>query len=148
MKYYNTNDKSIKYTFKEAIIKGIAPSMGLFFPEKIPLLQADLLKNISRYHFQEIAYEVASLFIGDEIHKDKLKEIVNETLNFPLPVVKVEDNVYSLELFHGPTCAFKDVGARFMSRCLNYFVKDNKRPLTILVATSGDTVSAFTNLII
>jgi threonine synthase len=145
MLFYNTKDKTSKYSFKESIIKGIAPQMGLFFPEMIPLLTETYLKEIHRYSIQEIAFEVAKSFIGDEIDKVSLKKIVDETLNFPLPLVRVEDDVYALELFHGPTCAFKDVGARFMSRCLNYFVKGNSKPLTILVATSGDTGSAVAN---
>jgi threonine synthase len=145
MLFYNTKDKASKYTFKEAIIKGIAPQMGLFFPEMIPLLTGTFLAGLNKYKIEEIALEVAKSFIGEEIDKDSLKKIVDETLSFPLPLVEVEDHIYALELFHGPTCAFKDVGARFMSRCLNYFVKGSSRPLSILVATSGDTGSAVAN---
>jgi len=145
MLFYNTKDKKSKYSFKEAIIKGIAPQMGLFFPEMLPLLTETYLNELHKHPIQEVAFEVARSFIGDEIDKVSLQKIIDETLNFPLPLVKVEDNTYALELFHGPTCAFKDVGARFMSRCLNYFVKENSKPLTILVATSGDTGSAVAN---
>ena len=145
MFYYNTGNKSEKYSFKDAIIKGIAPQMGLFFPENIAQFSSEFLNKIHDLSPQDIAFEIASYFMGNEVERDYLRKIVNQTLNFPLPLVKVEDETYALELFHGPTCAFKDVGARFMSRCLNYFVKDNKRPLTILVATSGDTGSAVAN---
>jgi threonine synthase len=145
MLFYNTKDKSSKYSFKEAIVKGIAPQMGLFFPEMLPLLTGTYLNELHKYKPEEIAFEVAKSFIGDEIDAASLKKIVDETLNFPLPLVEVEDHIYALELFHGPTSAFKDVGARFMSRCLNYFVKGNSKPITILVATSGDTGSAVAN---
>jgi threonine synthase len=145
MLFYNTKDKASKYSFKDAIIKGIAPQMGLFFPEMVPLVTGTYLNQLHKYKPNEIAFEVAKSFIGNEIEAEHLKKIVDETLNFPLPLAKVEENTYALELFHGPTCAFKDVGARFMSRCLNYFVKDNNKPLTILVATSGDTGSAVAN---
>jgi threonine synthase len=145
MYYYNTNNNKEKYSFREALVRGIAPGMGLFFPENIPLLSSSFLSELSAFSSEKIAFEVASQFIGDEIEAKNLKKIVAETLNFPIPLVETEENIYSLELFHGPTCAFKDVGARFMSRCLNYFTRNRNRPLTILVATSGDTGSAVAN---
>lgn len=142
MKYYSLNNPDIKTSFKEAAITGIAKDKGLYFPESIPQLDADFIANIENYSHEEIAYRAIAPFIGDEIPEDKLREIVAETLAFPFPVVKVEDGIYALELFHGPTMAFKDVGARFMSRCLNYFTKGEDKEITILVATSGDTGGA------
>jgi threonine synthase len=142
MKYYSLNNHTIKTTFKEAAITGIAPDKGLYFPESIPQLDADFINNLDRFSNEEIAYRAIKPFVGDEIPEDVLRSIVAETLSFPFPVVKVEDDVYSLELFHGPTMAFKDVGARFMSRCLNYFTQGEDKKITILVATSGDTGGA------
>lgn len=143
MKYYSLNNHNIKVSFKEAAITGIAQDKGLYFPESIPTLDAGFINNIENYSEAEIAYTVIAPFIGDEIPEAKLRQIVEETLSFPFPLVEVEEGVFALELFHGPTMAFKDVGARFMSRCLNYFTKDNaKKKITILVATSGDTGGA------
>lgn len=143
MKYYSTNKKSEKVSFKDAVIKGLAPDKGLYFPESISDLPEGLLN--SGKDLNEICYEYIKQFIGDEIPADKLKEIIAETINFPLPIVEIEKDVYSLELWHGPTCAFKDVGARFLARCLSYFIKGQKEKVTILVATSGDTGSAVAN---
>ena len=143
MKYYSLNNPLHKVSFKEAAITGIAPDKGLYFPESIPQLDADFIENIENYGEAEIAYKVIAPFIGDEIPEARLRQIVEETLSFPFPVVQVEEDVYALELFHGPTMAFKDVGARFMSRCLNYFTQgDAHKKSTILVATSGDTGGA------
>lgn len=144
MKYYSLNNPQHIVSFKEAAITGIAPDKGLYFPESIPQLDADFIANIENYSEAEIAYKVIAPFIGDEIPEAKLKQIVEETLSFPFPLVEVEEDVYALELFHGPTMAFKDVGARFMSRCLNYFTHNeaNSKQITILVATSGDTGGA------
>lgn len=142
MKYYSLNNHHIKATFKEATITGIAPDKGLYFPESIPQLDADFINNLDNFSNEEIAYRAIAPFVGDEIPEDVLRNIVSETLSFPFPVVKVEDDVYALELFHGPTMAFKDVGARFMSRCLNYFTQGENKKITILVATSGDTGGA------
>jgi len=143
MKYYSLNNPSHKVSFKEAAITGIAPDKGLYFPESIPQLDADFIENIENYTEAEIAYTVIAPFIGDEIPEAKLRQIVEETLSFNFPLVEVEEDVYALELFHGPTMAFKDVGARFMSRCLNYFTRDEAdKKITILVATSGDTGGA------
>src|SRR5688572_279032 len=133
MLFYSTNNASPKADFKEATIKGQAPDEGLYFPESIPQIDDDLIKNITDYTKEEIAFKVIAPYIGDVIPKNELERIVSETINFDFPVVKVEDNIFSLELFHGPTLAFKDVGARFMSRCLGYFVKDNGRKITVLV---------------
>lgn len=145
MKYYSLNNPDIQTSFKEAAITGIAKDKGLYFPESIPQLDADFIANIENYSYEEIAYHAIATFVGDEIPEDKLRQIVAETLAFPFPVVQVEEGVYSLELFHGPTMAFKDVGARFMSRCLNYFTQGEGKKITILVATSGDTGGAVAN---
>lgn len=145
MKYFSTNNTEIRYSFKEAVIKGLAPDKGLFFPVSIPKLEADFYKRLPGLSLPEIGFEVARHFVGDDISDADLKEITEEVLNFPIPVVPIEDGVNTLELFHGPTCAFKDVGARFMSRCLSAFAKQDQEEVTILVATSGDTGSAVAN---
>jgi threonine synthase len=145
MHYYSTNHISPKVNFKEATIKGLAPDKGLYFPEKLPQLPKKFLKNIAQYTKEEVAFTVIQPYIGDLIPKNELEIIVAETINFDFPLVNVEKDVYSLELFHGPTLAFKDVGARFMSRCLGYFVKDQQKKITVLVATSGDTGGAVAN---
>lgn len=142
MKYYSLNNHDIKTSFKEAAITGIAQDKGLYFPESIPQLDADFIANLENYSNEEIAYRAIAPFVGDEIPEEKLRQIVAETLSFPFPLVPVEEDVYALELFHGPTMAFKDVGARFMSRCLNYFTQGEDKKITILVATSGDTGGA------
>jgi len=142
MKYFSTSNHSPKADFKEATLKGQAPDKGLYFPEKIPSLPEDFLKNITSFSNEEIAYKVIHPYIGETIPENKLKHIISETINFDFPLVKIEENIYSLELYHGPTLAFKDVGARFMSRCLEYFVKDGNKKVTVLVATSGDTGGA------
>ncbi|HEY6506112.1 MAG TPA: threonine synthase [Chitinophagaceae bacterium] len=145
MKYYSTNNKSPFVDFKEATINGQAPDKGLYFPEKIPLVDKALIENIENYSNEEIAFNVIHPYIGGSIPDDKLMQIVKETINFPIPLVKISDNISTLELFHGPTLAFKDVGARFMSRCLGHFVRDNNKKVTVLVATSGDTGGAVAN---
>ncbi|MDB5198785.1 MAG: thrC [Chitinophagaceae bacterium] len=145
MLYYSTSHISPKVDFKEATIKGQAPDKGLYFPEIIPQLPENFISNIEQYSKEEIAYNVIQPYIGDAIPKNELERIVKETINFDFPLVKVEENIFSLELFHGPTLAFKDVGARFMSRCLGYFVKDENKKITVLVATSGDTGGAVAN---
>ncbi len=142
MKYFSTNNDAPKADFKEATIKGQAPGKGLYFPEKIPLLPQDFFENITSYSKEEIAFKVIKPYVGDTIPEHELKRIIQETINFDFPLVKVDGNTYSLELYHGPTLAFKDVGARFMSRCLGYFVKNENRKITVLVATSGDTGGA------
>ncbi|MDR1089853.1 MAG: threonine synthase [Prevotella sp.] len=146
MKYYSTNGEAPDVTLQEAVVKGLAPDKGLFMPETIKLLSASFFENIGSLSFQEIAYPVADAFFGDDIEKDTLKGIVYDTLDFDTPVVHVTDNIYSLELFHGPTLAFKDVGARFMARLLGYFIRrQGQKDVKVLVATSGDTGSAVAN---
>ena len=145
MKYYSTNKQSPIVDFKEATIKGQAPDKGLYFPDIIPLIEKSLIDEIINFSNEEIAFRVIRPYVGDTIPDEKLFQIVTETVNFPIPLVKVNDRVSSLELFHGPTLAFKDIGARFMSRCLGHFVKDAARKVTVLVATSGDTGGAVAN---
>jgi threonine synthase len=142
MLYYSLNDPAEKVSFKEATIRGQAPDKGLYFPEQIPVLPADLIKNIDSLSHEDIALQVIRPYIGDTIPENELRRIVAEAIDFPFPLVPVTPGISSLELFHGPTLAFKDVGARFMSRCLGYFVKDRNQPVTVLVATSGDTGGA------
>lgn len=145
MKYYSTNHHSPVADFKEATIKGQAPDKGLYFPERIPALPADMISNINTYSKEEIAYKVIAPYVGDAIPENELRRIVSETVNFDIPLVHINDGISALELYHGPTLAFKDTGARFMSRCLGYFVKGQDRKVTVLVATSGDTGGAVAN---
>jgi threonine synthase len=145
MRYYSTNRNTPDVTLKEAVVKGLAADNGLFMPEQIYKFEPSFFDEIQNLTFQEIAFEVAKKFFGDDIEEAKLKEIVFDTLEFDCPVIKVTDSIYSLELFHGPTLAFKDVGARFMARLLNYFLNDRKKLVNVLVATSGDTGSAVAN---
>mgnify|MGYP000701740866 FL=1 len=145
MNYYSLHHKSPKSTFKNAVIQGLAKDRGIYFPDNITQLSKDFIENISDYTNHEIAYQVIKQFVGDEIPTEKLKEIIAETVSFDFPLVKVDDNIASLELFHGPTMAFKDVGAKFMAQCLAYFNKDNDDEVTVLVATSGDTGGAVAN---
>ena len=146
MKYYSTNLKAADATLEEAVVKGLASDRGLFMPREIKPLPQEFYEHIEELSFQEIAYRVADAFFGEDIPADTLKQIVYDTLSFDVPLVKVTDNIYSLELFHGPTLAFKDVGARFMARLLGYFIrKEGKKEVNVLVATSGDTGSAVAN---
>lgn len=146
MKYYSTNKQSPEVSLQEAVVKGLAPDKGLYMPEKIKILSQAFYDNIGNMSFQEIAYTVADAFFGEDIESDTLKKIVYDTLSFDTPVVHVNDNIYSLELFHGPTLAFKDVGGRFMARLLGYFIKkQGQKDVKVLVATSGDTGSAVAN---
>ena len=145
MKYYSTNHKSDDVTLRDAVVRGLAPDRGLYMPERLNKLSKEFFDNIDKMTFQEMSFEVAKAFFGEDIPEADLKKIVYDTLAFPTPVVKVDDNIYSLELFHGPTLAFKDVGARFMARLLGYFNKDEKQLVNVLVATSGDTGSAVAN---
>jgi len=142
MLYYSTNHKSPQVNFKYATINGQAPDKGLYFPESIPQLDKNFITDIDKYSKEEIAYTVIKNYTGDVIPKNELEGIVTETINFDFPLIKVEENIFTLELFHGPTLAFKDVGARFMSRCLGYFVQHDNKAITVLVATSGDTGGA------
>jgi threonine synthase len=145
MNYYSLHHKSPKTTFKNAVVQGLAKDRGIYFPENITPLSKDFIENISDYSNHEIAFEAIKQFLGDEIPEDILKEIIAETVSFDFPVVKVDDNIATLELFHGPTMAFKDVGAKFMAKCLEYFNRDNEEEITVLVATSGDTGGAVAN---
>ncbi len=145
MNYYSLNKKAPNTSFKDAVIKGLAPDKGLYFPESITPLGDDFFKNIDQLSHTEIAFQAIKQFVSPEIPEDVLKTIVEETLAFEFPVVQLNDNISTLELFHGPTMAFKDVGARFMARCLGYFNKDNTDEVTVLVATSGDTGGAVAN---
>ena len=145
MKYYSTNHKSDDVTLRDAVVRGLAPDRGLYMPERLNKLSKEFFDNIDKMTFQEMSFEVAKAFFCDDIPADDLKRIVYDTLAFETPVVKVDDNIYSLELFHGPTLAFKDVGARFMARLLGYFNKEEKQLVNVLVATSGDTGSAVAN---
>ena len=145
MKYYSTNHKSDDVTLRDAVVCGLAPDRGLYMPERLNKLSKEFFDCIDRMTFQEMSFEVAKAFFGEDIPESDLKKIVYDTLAFPTPVVKVDDNIYSLELFHGPTLAFKDVGARFMARLLGYFNKEEKQLVNVLVATSGDTGSAVAN---
>ncbi len=142
MKYYSLNKTAPAVDFKEATIRGLAPDKGLYFPEVVPKFDEEFIQNINSYSNEEIAFQVIKPYVSDVIPEGELKRIVAETVNFDIPLVKVNDKIFSLELFHGPTMAFKDIGARFMSRCLGYFVKGNKQKITVLVATSGDTGGA------
>ncbi len=146
MKYYSTNGQASFATLQDAVVKGLASDKGLYMPERIKLLPQAFYDHIEDLSFQEIAYRVADAFFGEDVPSETLKQIVYDTLSFDVPVVKVKDNIYSLELFHGPTLAFKDVGARFMARLLGYFIrKEGKEQVNVLVATSGDTGSAVAN---
>ncbi|MDB4133984.1 threonine synthase [Flavobacteriaceae bacterium] len=144
MNYYSLNGKSPSVSFKDALIRGLAPDKGLYFPEKISKLTDDFINNIENYSNKEIAYECINQFVGQDIPKQDLRKIIDDVLSFDFPLVKLNNKISFLELFHGPTMAFKDVGARFMSRCLAYLLKDSKEnvDVTVLVATSGDTGGA------
>ena len=147
MKYYSTNGNAPIADLHKAVVKGLAEDRGLYMPEQIKQLPKAFFDNIQDMKFQDIAYNVASAFFGEDVDLDALKDIVYDTLSFDCPVVKVKDNIYSLELFHGPTLAFKDVGARFMARLLQYFIRQEGQheQVNVLVATSGDTGSAVAN---
>ena len=155
MKYYSTNGKAPIADLSKAVVKGLAEDRGLYMPERIKKLPKEFFDTIETKSFQEIAYIVADAFFGEDVEAEALKKIVYDTLSFDCPVVKVKDNIYTLELFHGPTLAFKDVGARFMARLLQYFTsnsrdaistRDASKPnINVLVATSGDTGSAVAN---
>jgi len=150
MLYYSTNGKAPLATLEKAVVKGLAEDKGLYMPEHIKPLPKEFYDNIEKLSFREIAYKVADAFFGDDIDASSLKDIVYDTLQFDCPVKEITENIYTLELFHGPTLAFKDVGARFMARILQYFLKkegklDKEHQVNVLVATSGDTGSAVAN---
>lgn len=145
MQFYSTKDKSVTADFKEATIRGQSPDKGLYFPSHIPLLSGQFITEIENLPKEEIAFKVIEPYVGNTIPRDELKKIVSETIAFDFPLIPITDQISTLELFHGPTLAFKDVGARFMSRCLGYFVKNENKKITVLVATSGDTGGAVAN---
>lgn len=143
MKYYSLNFNSKNVSFAEAVTRGLAPDRGLYFPASIPELPANFFENIHEYSDHEIAFNAIQPFIGDAIQEKALKKIIQETLTFDFPLVPIGNKISSLELYHGPTLAFKDVGARFMARCLSHFNSKNKsQKIVVLVATSGDTGGA------
>lgn len=141
--YYSTNGKAPLATLEKAVVKGLAEDRGLYMPESIRPLPKAFFDNICEMDFREVACAAAYAFFGEDVDRDALHDIVYDTLSFDCPVAKVDDNIYALELFHGPTLAFKDVGARFMARLLGYFRSGER--LNVLVATSGDTGSAVAN---
>ena len=155
MNYYSTNGKAPIADLQKAVVKGLAEDRGLYMPEEIYKLPKAFIDDMSKMAFRDIAYNVAQNFFGDDVDGDALQDIVYDTLSFDCPVVKVTDNIYALELFHGPTLAFKDVGARFMARLLGYFLRQDSsigccgtatnKTVNVLVATSGDTGSAVAN---
>ena len=146
MYYYSTNRQAPLATLEEAVVRGLATDKGLYMPEHIKPLPQEFFDGIAEMSFQEIAYQVADAFFGEDIPAEALKHIVYDTLAFDVPVVHVDDNIHSLELYHGPTLAFKDVGARFMARVLGWFIQNEKKEMVnVLVATSGDTGSAVAN---
>lgn len=146
MLYYSTNDKNLTANLETAVTQGLAKDKGLYMPERIPALAPEFFENLDKMTLQEIAFEVANSIFGEDIPSSDLKRIVDETLCFDIPLVKVKDGIYSLELFHGPTLAFKDVGARFMARILAHFTQEERQDdINVLVATSGDTGSAVAN---
>jgi threonine synthase len=142
MLFYNLKNPSEKADFRTATIRGLASDKGLYFPERIPVLPVDWISDIENQSDEEIAWQVMHPYAGDAIPESTLRQILRETLDFDIPLKQISENISTLELFHGPTLAFKDVGARFMSRCLGYFMKEETRPVTVLVATSGDTGGA------
>ena len=151
MKYYSTNHQAPEADLQKAVVKGLAEDRGLYMPEEIHKLPKAFFDDMPTMRFQDIAYNVASAFFGEDVDLDGLQDLVNDTLQFDCPIVKVKENIYSLELFHGPTLAFKDVGARFMARLLQYFLRNGRggtathSTVNVLVATSGDTGSAVAN---
>ncbi|MFD2562163.1 threonine synthase [Aquimarina rubra] len=142
MQYYSLHNNAPKVSFSEAVIKGLAPDKGLYFPEKITPLPKSFFDTIENLDTIEIAFQTIKQFVGDEIPETELRDILTDVLSFDFPVVDIKENIGTLELFHGPTMAFKDVGARFMARCLGYFNRNNDNKVTVLVATSGDTGGA------
>ena len=142
MRLYSTNNTSNFVSLKKAVLKGLPEDNGLYMPETIPVLPNSFIENLSKFTFQEIAFTVAQYLIGDNIPKNELKDIVEDAINFPAPVISLDNNTHILELFHGPSLAFKDFGARFMAQLMSYFNKDENSELVILVATSGDTGGA------
>ena len=146
MKYYSTNHQAPDASLQEAVVKGLASDKGLYMPHVIKALPQSFYDNIENLSFQEIAYQVADGFSGEHVPAGTVARLVSDALSFDVPAVTVKENSYSLELFHGPTLAFKDVGGRFMARLLGYFIKkEGQKQVNVLVATSGDTGSAVAN---
>jgi threonine synthase len=142
MKFYSTRNSNVSFTLREAVIHGLAPDGGLFMPATIPVLPASFIRELSKYDQQTIAYEIALSFLKEDFSPSEIHDLVAHTVSFPVPLVQIHDTVFSLELFHGPTLAFKDFGARFLSGLLSKFAETNDQETTVLVATSGDTGSA------
>lgn len=142
MLYQSLKNSKHHVSFDQAVIRGLAPDKGLYFPEKIPLLPKEWIENLSQYDIHTIALEVIKPYMGDTIPEEVLLSIIRETLHFDFPLHKIHEKIYALELFHGPTLAFKDVGAKFMAGCLSYFRRESNEPIRVLVATSGDTGGA------
>jgi threonine synthase len=145
MKYYSTHNRNLNVSLREAVLQGLASDNGLFMPEQIPALPKDFFETISEMSFPDLAYSVAHSIFGSDVDSSELRKIIRHTITFDAPLVEVEENIFALELFHGPTLAFKDFGARFMSRMLGHFAEQQERDVFILVATSGDTGSAVAN---
>lgn len=142
MNFYSTNSPSVEVPFKEAVFNSLPQDRGLYMPVNIPKLDADFIQNLDKYSLPEIAFNVAKTLLSDSIPEEDLKALIEDAINFEAPIIKLEDDVYVLELFHGPSLAFKDFGARFMSRVMSYFLRDGEQLLDVLVATSGDTGGA------
>ncbi len=145
MFYYSTNNRSLKYSFSDAVLKGLTPDGGLFMPSEIPALSANFIADLENQSFSETSYQIAKSFTDDKISNSDLVKIIESAISFPAPLARLNDNLRVLELFHGPTLAFKDFGARFMARVMSYLVTKSGKTLNILVATSGDTGSAVAN---
>ncbi len=145
MQYYSTNNPNHKVALKEAVIKGLAPDQGLYMPEGIPVMPTSFYENLSSMNFQEMGYVLIKALFGEDLNASQVKELVDHTLIFDAPLVKLEEGIYSLELYHGPTLAFKDFGARFCSKLMSMLIEGEKRKVRVLVATSGDTGSAVAN---
>ncbi|SDX48585.1 threonine synthase [Hydrobacter penzbergensis] len=145
MQYFSLNKTAPDVDFKEAAVRGQAPDKGLYFPRRIPTVEKEIINNITNFSKEELAFRIMLPYVGTAIPEKVLYQIVSETIDFPFPLVPITENISSLELFHGPTMAFKDVGARFMSRCLGYFSRGQDKKVTVLVATSGDTGGAVAN---
>ncbi|MBQ33773.1 MAG: threonine synthase [Candidatus Marinimicrobia bacterium] len=145
MRYYSTQNPTNKMSLKNALFKGLAPDKGLYMPEHIPSFDKKFITSLTERSFQEICFHIASLFLSDDIDKHNLRKIVETSINFDAPLIKLNENTHILELWHGPTLAFKDFGARFMAQLMGHFLEDTSKPLHILVATSGDTGSAIAN---
>ncbi|MCW5911273.1 MAG: threonine synthase [Cyclobacteriaceae bacterium] len=145
MRFYSTNNKNHSVDLREAVIRGLAPDNGLYMPEQVPVLPDSFFKDLPGLSFKEIGYAVARSLVGEDLPGVQLQKTIEHTLAFDAPLVEVEPGIYSLELFHGPTLAFKDFGARFLASLLGYFAQEQNKAITILVATSGDTGSAVAN---